>query len=45
MDEACDKHGTGEKYIQLWWKNLKEEGHTDGLSVDGYNNIKTNFRR
>lgn len=41
MDEACDKHGRGEKCIQLWWKNLQEEGHSDGLSVDGYNNIKT----
>ena len=44
MGEAYDKHGRGEKSIQLWWKNLQEEGHSDELSVDGYNNIKTNFR-
>jgi hypothetical protein len=43
MGEACDKHGRGEKCIQLWWKNLQEEGHSDGLSVDVYNNIKMNF--
>jgi hypothetical protein len=43
MDEACDKHGRGEKSIKIWWKNLKEESHSDSLSVDGYNNVKTNF--
>lgn len=43
MGEACGKHERGEKCIQLWWKNLQEEGYSDGLSVDGYNNIKTNF--
>ena len=41
MGESCDEHGRGEKCRQLWWKNLHEEGHSDGLSVDGYNNIKT----
>jgi hypothetical protein len=24
-------------------EKLLEEGHSDGLSVDGYNDIKTNF--
>jgi hypothetical protein len=37
------KYGRGEEWIQLWWKNLRGEGHADDLSVDGYNNIKTNF--
>lgn len=24
-------------------KNLQQKGHTDGLSVEGYDNIKMNF--
>jgi hypothetical protein len=37
MEEESNAYRFGEK------KNLQEEGYSDDLSVDGYDNIKVSF--